>query len=160
MTLLAGTCTFAEASERARVFLLCQMSNQPKLIPVSVIGEQDALRGVRLFHERRRLEIKMERLPGKAQRLFLGLCLPEHGDFKDGVNRIFRVTMSSGAIHNIPLRVLPSMPAGNRYAIMAIATKKDLNWDIGRMVPPEIYRNREAMSETYELPSWWWRSRT
>lgn len=157
MVVMAGLCEFTEANNRARIFALCQLQDDPVLVPVSAAGET-TIRGVRSTQESHKLQVRIDNLPGGLVRAYIGLSVPGNHDLTEG-SFVLNAKIGSAAAQQL---VLPRPQiAGNRYALMAVMVRSGGRWGLARLPQgPEYYADRTALSVVHPTPSWWSRRRS
>lgn len=156
MAIIAGKCEFSETNKRARVFALCELQNNPVLVPMAMVGDH-AIRGMQCSSQERKLVLRVGSLPRTLVRAYIGLRVNRGLDLSSGGPYGLTLRLPSGATSNMPMPT-PPPGLGNRYALLAVLTQSDSVWNVGRLVAgAEYYVDRQALGKVRPVPSWWTR---
>ncbi len=152
MVYVSGTFTFQEARGKdAHIFALCDLGTDV-FEPVSAPSHQN-VHGVESTLKGRQIRIRSAVLPEGFRRAFIGIYLPTAHSLTDEDYRL-QLAYQDGATRTLHPKIENAHP-GDRFAVVAILTPSNGEWNAGRLNPPRVFKEKYDLGSGFSVPKWW-----
>jgi len=153
MVYVTGTFTFQEARGKvlAHIFALCDIGTGV-YEPISQMGHQ-RVRGVDVQKDGSQLRVRSTLLAPNFKGALIGLYVTgvQSLTSDDYVLRLTFEDRSSRVLHP----PIENAHHGDRFAVLARLSPLKGEWNVSRLDPPAIFRDKHALSGAYPVPMWW-----